>query len=354
MFEFFPVPTIAGLAGSQVNSFFNGSKEKPVDLNSILNLQEDVEVFVTASGRSAIRAVLLYLKGRGDLKEDQTVLISPWVCISVYQTIQREARLTLRNNTTTSAVLLYHQFGFPQKMEEIQGLCKSMGMTIIEDSVNVIDADPEKYGLGKYSLCSIHSFSKMSDAFLGGALATRDERLSAYMTGYLGSGGDYPGVRLACYGSLVLKTLFSKIFFKRSLSRFQEAMQFVTDLSRNPYRFSLETMGADIRKRSKEKRRENHGILKSALKGTGCLKGLPEDVTPSVLPIFGRKEFLSRAGEGLRAAGFNTHEYHFDIQRNMFNPHWVKCIPVPLHRQIPAGKIEKAGRIIRDAWSATS
>ena len=59
-----------------------------------------------------------------------------------------------------------------------------------------------------------------------------------------------------------------------------------------------------------------------------------EKVLPYVLPLFAEENQLTKIVMSLQNLGVRTRVYHFDVNRDMNNPLFKKCIWLPVHEGI--------------------
>ena len=92
-----------------------------------------IQFLKTATGRSATLLILNYFKKLGIVKNQNTTIMVPkWICISYLQLLRKHCSPILKVNTSAKLALIYHQWGFPQNMEEIEDYCLRKNITIIE------------------------------------------------------------------------------------------------------------------------------------------------------------------------------------------------------------------------------
>src|SRR5437868_2476280 len=88
----------------------------------------------TGSGKAAIASVLGYLRHTGVFKDKMSeILVPQWLGIPIYQSMFEFAFPVKTASKNISALLVYHQFGFPQKMDQILDYARAEKIVVIED-----------------------------------------------------------------------------------------------------------------------------------------------------------------------------------------------------------------------------
>lgn len=304
--------------------------------------------FLTLCARSALRVILLHLRQTGELPDKNAeVLVPQWICNAAYQTFHKLCFPTNRPTSRLRGVFVYHQYGFPQNMQAIEARCAEEGLFIIENSVNCVESYWDRAsGVDRdRRVATIFSFPKMYPVVLGGALQTRRSTLLALVQEQQSSGW-------AAAWSFWARLLADKARGKpwqEPFAVFQEMAYGVSDLGQHmplsTYRFltpeRVHTFDAQ--------RRNNYQRLRACLEDTGLLEHLEADVTPFIVPAIAPLPVLERIDRALKEAGVQTGIYHFDVNRNLFEPHFVKAFLVPVHPGLSEEDMDRLGEIIRRA-----
>jgi len=89
---------------------------------------------VVGSGKSAMSLILQFLRMNGALSnKNSVVLCPPWMGSWVYSTITQFALPSLNVNSEISAVHVYHQWGYSQKMDLVKNYCSDKKIPYYED-----------------------------------------------------------------------------------------------------------------------------------------------------------------------------------------------------------------------------
>ena len=77
----------------------------------------------TLCARSALKGILGYLSVAGRLVgSNPQILVPQWTCNSVHQTIQKICSPSNQKTSGIVGVMVYHQYGFKQKLKAINSL----------------------------------------------------------------------------------------------------------------------------------------------------------------------------------------------------------------------------------------
>ncbi len=87
----------------------------------------------------------------------------------------RHCELVLDPKRAVRAVMVYHQYGFPQDMDAIRDHCAPRHIAIIENCANVWEGYYKQELLGTLGLSGIFSLSKLFPSLSGVGLAIRDK-----------------------------------------------------------------------------------------------------------------------------------------------------------------------------------
>lgn len=289
----------------------------------------------TGSGRASLRLILEYLKTNKTLvNRNSPMLVPPWLCDSVLCTMNKFCSPTQKNNTDIKGILVFHQFGYPQKMEEICDHCEDNDLFLIEDCANAYKSFYRGKRIGTFGDASIFSFSKIFPSLLGGALITNNESLFLYSERRIKT----------CRKSTSVLTYSGRLFyecFKDSPFSPQthigiEMMYGIIDSAFDIRDISLRVINHQLSTGKFDERKKNYDFLLNYFKDRPELFcGLEkEKVIPYIVPVFSDLEKMKMIAERLSKAGIYSGIYHFDVNRNILNPFYEKCVVIPIHQGI--------------------
>ncbi len=317
-------------------------------VESALNPSGRAALHWTLTGRSALRPVLLHLQHTGALPDKNAELLAPrWACRSLYNTLHKACFPTLQDSAAVRGVLVYHQYGFPQRLDRIAQRCRDRGLFLIENNVNCVFDGPPPGGMGEAGLAAIYSFPKMFRTVLGGALVARDPELAAFCRDYFRD-NDEPWIGRLSRAA----RRFAEAFPGRGSQRLQEMTYGVCDYGRNAAPADVALLRADFAAGSVARRKANYALLRREFAGMPFFVNLEPDVIPYVVPLFGPAKFLARLAARLSALGGESGVYHFDAARDVFEPNFVPCVPLPVHQGVDPNHMDLLVGTIRREWSS--
>lgn len=305
------------------------------------------KVLYTGSGRAALRIILEYLKSKRFLETNDQILVPLWMCQSVLYTMQRFCFPTISLNKNIKGILVYHQYGYPQNMDEICEYCDENNLFIIEDCANVYDSSYKRKQLGTYGLGSIFSFPKIFPSIYGGALTTNNTEL--YDFGKKRILESNKNLSHLTYGSRILYECLKDSFLKNQVSSFQEMSYTQTDSVLNIKDISLNIINKQLIDGAMKKRKENYQFVLNYFNDTPeYFEGLErEDIIPYIVPLFDEEKNLKVIEQKLNEINIKTGIYHFDINRNVLNPNFKKCLWIPIHQGINLKTMELICKTIK-------
>jgi len=293
-------------------------------------------VAYTFSGKSAIALVLNYYRSRRILlNKNSQVLVPHWLGTWVYMDMHHYCFPTTTMNNSVKGIMVYHQWGFPQKMEKIMAFAKRHNLFVLEDCAHSFNSSYNGKRAGTFGDESIWSFSKFFPSVVGGAVYSKDIKLLNFIK------------KLYHKSDTALE---KKVFTHLVRTNKHPTAAALREIARNyaiyPELFScppyaMKAVAKMLASGALEKRRENFRLLREAFWGKAEERLLEDsEVCPWVVPLFlGRKN--KQVVAALQKRGIESGVYHFDINRNMLTPNFIECVGVPCHQGVP-------GRVIRD------
>ncbi len=305
------------------------SAKSEAELDMLLTDYFGVETAVISSARSGLYIILKQLGlGRTD-----HILVPDFLCRSVLYIINLLGFAVQEPNARTKAIFVFHQWGYPQKMDIIMEEAKKREWAVIEDCAHAFGSKYKGKTVGSFGDGAIISFPKFFPTYVGGAVVSTRKDIIARVhetrmepRSWRHRVFDRVSVRAAKLNYLLRKPPFlltaiyiKSIHFPRiariALQRFPPAKDFAFDIARRKHVF--ETL--------KEKAGpEYHPVH------------LDDDseVVPLCVPIFFPEEKLKPAQQMLKEKNIAADILHFDVNRNMLNPSYKKCLAFPCHQRI--------------------
>ncbi|MBN1431695.1 MAG: DegT/DnrJ/EryC1/StrS aminotransferase family protein [Methanomicrobiaceae archaeon] len=303
---------------------------------------------LTGSGRAALSLILEYLKKEGKIvNKNSQVLVPEWLCQSVLMSMHRHCMPVLNKEDNIRGLLVHHQYGFPQKIDEIRDYCDEKDLFLIEDCATAYNSSYLGKRLGTFGTGSIFSFSKFFPSLLGGALVTDNPELE-----------QFAGEKAQnCSGMLRAYTYSGRFFYEclkdtflgKTATLSQEMMYAVIDRSDCISKISLRAINKQLNAGAVEKRKRNYNfVLDYFEEESGAFSLLEgEDVTPYIVPFFAGEKQMRLAKENLGKINVSTDIYHFDVNRSILDPDYRKCLWIPVHQGINASVLEEICSTIR-------
>lgn len=326
-YQFLPPHKLYKLLGASRNDIAR--------VESILREYFNKPVIVLNAARTG---VYLTLKAKG-LKRTDEVLVPPYMPKCMLDTIAECAVPTLHVSSATKAVLLVHQYGYPQKMNEVMTFARKHNLLIIEDSASSFGSSYKSQMVGTFGDVAIFTFPKAFQTILGGCLVTEDTQVLEYARAYLKKQDTFVW---RCVSTLALLPLVFDIPTMRPWIRrlanhlvLVAYSQFKFFPNPNKRVCHLFPKTREDFLHQIETRKRNLAIFKSHFAGTPAYPSSIEedaDVVPFFIPYFASYEEIPTLLRALSAKGIESEQYHFDVNRNMFNPQYVPSIIVPCHQ----------------------
>lgn len=302
---------------------------------------------LTGSGKAAITLVLRYLRSTEviSIKTDE-VLMPQWLGYWVYNQVNEFARPVFSVGRATKVIMPYHQYGFPQKMAEIQECAESIGAVVVEDCAHALWMDSSL----RLPQCAdnfrIYSFSKFFFCYALGAVVGGDKSFRDFATAQVGNAS-----RVVTLFNNVVKYLHEMHLSERlpdsglwdnflamSYALYGKGMR----PGGSAFRLMMAKIDAEI-----DCRRRRYSYFKDRFRHLEVERYLGEgDVAPYVIPLLLPLEKLKRLSASLQGAGFKTDIYNFDINRNLLDPKFEKVLWVLIHRGMTDSDFQRQIEII--------
>ena len=289
----------------------------------------------TGSGKAALILILSFLKKSGILQSKMDSIIVPqWIGTAVSHSVLNEAFITSSFTGSEKAMLVYHQYGFPQNMDKVTNFCLDKKLIMIEDCAHTIQSNYNGIPLGTFGDFSIRSFSKFSFCFALGGLSFKDEDFLDFFQ---------EKRKQSSYSLLFLINAF-KILDEFSLNHavnFEKLRRMLYSLYHEGIRNSrfAEKMFLSNFDNEINKRKRNYKYLRSSLNKYTFMDSLEEDVVPYALPLMIRKN-RDKIISDLKEKKIECGEYWFDTNRFLIEPNFERCVLVPIHSNVKISTLD--------------
>jgi dTDP-4-amino-4,6-dideoxygalactose transaminase len=303
---------------------------------------------------SARTGLYLALAAYG-LRPMDEVWVPPFLSQCVLNTVTRVCVPALHRSPRARAMILVHQWGYPQPTEKLLAVARENKLRVIEDCAFSMASTYRGERVGNFGDVAVFSFPKIFQMPMGGCLVTRDARVLEFARQYLRAHGSlaWNAVSALAQGTMTL-TLGTRdgrmnSFFRRcNEALYSQYVYFPRPDKRACHLFPATL---DDMNRTFEARRQNLARFRRQFAPGAYDPGLEADcdVVPYVVPYFGSPEVMEGVVSALRAIGVETGIYHFDVNRDMAAADYRKCVAVPVHQGIDAGRMEQICQAIATA-----
>lgn len=293
--------------------------------------ERDVQIILTDSGKAALSILLSYYRSIGRIEDKNSEILVPrWIGAWVYNIMLKSCFPHVESNPQIRGIVVYHQYGYPQRMSEIMELARAKGWFVIEDCAHAIRSYLGKERLGLIADAGVLSFSKFFPSVMGGAIVTRDQAIATYAR----KAGER-NHRLVSELSFWTKWVASHPWMNSlaPLSHKLVEMSYgVYDMGTRINSRAARIVAHELRQGSLDRRDSNKDFFLCELKTTGVFDPLDHrGITPYVLPLFAPRGRLEVVELALRGMGIETGMYHFDVNCNMLEPQFEECVWIPVH-----------------------
>ena len=304
---------------------------------------------LTGSGKAAISLVLRYLRSTEAIptKADE-VLMPQWLGYWVYNQVNEFARPVFSVGKATKVIIPYHQYGFPQKMAEIQKCAESIGAVIVEDCAHALWMDSSLMLPQCSDNFRIYSFSKYFFCYALGAVVSGDKSFRNFAAAHVDNASR--GVTL--FNNLVKYLHEMHLSGRLPDSGFWDNLLVMSyalyGKGMKPSGSALRLMAAKIDAEI-ECRRKRFSYFKERFRFLEVERYLGEgDVAPYVIPLLLPLEKLKSLSASLQIANFKTGIYNFDVNRNLLDPKFERVLWVLVHSGITDSDFERQLEIIEE------
>ncbi|MGE4505025.1 MAG: DegT/DnrJ/EryC1/StrS family aminotransferase [Desulfovibrionaceae bacterium] len=285
-----------------------------------------MDCIVTGSGKSALHLVLSHMLQTGVLApKEHDILVPRKLGYWVYNIIQISAQTTPVPTNRTKAILVYHQYGFPQDMEAILAEALKHGWLVVEDCAHCLESSHPLGLCGTLGDYAIHSLSKFFPLPPLGAVRGGE--------GFRVWAKKQPSGKrwLRVFKELTKAYHEARPLFSTPASRLAAInMSYsVYHLATGPGPAARALNDIDIPSLL-GKRRAFYANVRTAVEPSGLCDHLEaEGVTPYVIPLHAGLPTLERIRNSLAEAGVPSAIYSFDMARNMLAPDHKPCLCLP-------------------------
>lgn len=308
--------------------------------NFLRALSKDIgtnNVLLTSSGRAGI---MLSLRA-ANIGRNEEVFIPPYLNSCVLDSIVLVGMPSLEFTERTKAVLLYHHWGYSQNFPAIEEVLRGRKIPIIEDCAHGLWGETYGVRIGEFGDTAIFSLSKIFEITYAGALRINNKSYIENIINQLNYSISLREFWEAILGEWTYVNYYRKNINKRNLPDHQVGLgKWYSTLLTYPackgIRGNLPGNHEEIKKIFR-KQNSNFLFLLENLKNKSFLLDGDnlDEMAPLCYPVLNEDEsILEKVNNWLKELGIYTGIYHFDVNRNMFKPNYMKCVPIPLYASI--------------------
>jgi Predicted pyridoxal phosphate-dependent enzyme apparently involved in regulation of cell wall biogenesis len=296
---------------------------------------------------SSARAAMVYgLRALGFARMDE-VLVPSYLSHCIISALARTSFPTMTSSCRTKGILVYHQFGFPQRIKDIAAQAAKCGWIVLNDCANTMFSSYNGELIMKWGDFSVLSFSKIYPCTLGGALiSSRSEVHEAIDANYETLSVEHTNkVIEAC---IILKRAKENIMCMDTAFEIDAVFGYLSELVTFPddSLFSLPKNTCEIEK-DVSRRKQLLSLVRSYFPDR-----IPDcqecDVVPFAIPVSGESGKLESISYRIKQEmEVDVPVLHFDFARNMLDPNYKKSLVIGCHEAWSEELIIKICEIIK-------
>ena len=256
------------------------------------------------------------------------ILVPPYLGHCVLSAISRIAFPTMSPSERTRAVLVFHQFGFPQQLDKIESVASDKNWIILNDCANTLFTKVNSNYLIDWGDFTVVSFSKLYNCGLGGGLWTKRKELLPILSERSQFDREMAEDLFDLYLRIQDGSFGAKSQIKiEMLYGCLPEVRSIGDMAIKSLPGSLQEIKQDIERRKK--------IYSTAISVFG--ENVPicdEDVVPFAIPVAGKPDVLEKVSSIFKKDyGINLPILHFDFERNVLHPDYRKALIIGCHKE---------------------
>lgn len=302
--------------------------------STVGNILEDIKV--VGSGKGAIAIILRYLIEKKIISNKlDEILVPDWIGYWVYNQIQPFAFPVKRFSDKTKAIIIYHQYGWPQDMDKILRFAKEKNLIVIEDCAHALNSYYKGKQVGTFGDFAIYSYSKWFFCFALGGVKSKFADFSDFADKLVSQAPRGLSFKKDFIKLLSELSAFSKNrYFKKQAGILLNMSYAIYGDALKPGRLAKKLLFSKIENEVNE-RKNRYQYFYNQTEELGIVSHLEkEGIAPYVIPISCPSPKSQELVKALREMGIMTGLYNFDVNKNMLSPNFVPCIWIPCHRGI--------------------
>src|SRR3989338_1677585 len=314
-----------------------------VDTAVFVSLEKDITY--TFAGKSALALLLRYYRAKGSLRDrSDQVLVPQWLGGPVYNIMQYSCFPNASYNEKVRGLLLYHQWGFPQDVDAVRDFCEQKKLFLIEDCAHALESYYKGQRVGTFGEVAFFSLQKFFPSVVGGAVYSTQRDVHDFLEGEFKKDDEELAKEIFanCFAVDTNSTKRNWINLERNYIVYDRILKCPS--------YALAVARAQMHAGALDKRRAHYELYKQAFGAEKYLSQfIQENVVPWVVPLFFDEDRCARVAAMLKRASIESGVYHFDVNRNMLEPDFKLCVPVPCHQGMSEEDVGRVIGIVKEA-----
>ena len=270
------------------------------------------------------------------------VMVPHWLGPPVYMTMHDYCFPTTALTPQTRGMFVYHQWGFPQDLDPILAFCREHGLFCIEDCAHAFQSHYKGKRVGTFGDASVFSLAKFFPCVTGGAIYTGNPEIRDFIARALPE-HDAPLARSVFRQRAAFDADPSpgnRVELTRDYAIYNRVLKI------KPYALAVARSG--IGQGLLHRRQSNYQILVQEFSRYDFVETLSSvGVTPWIFPMFLGPHYHDRIVKALTSSGIESGIYHFDVNRNLLNPDFRKCVAVPCHQGLSEDEVARIIGVVK-------
>ncbi|MEK9181255.1 MAG: DegT/DnrJ/EryC1/StrS family aminotransferase [Patescibacteria group bacterium] len=283
---------------------------------------------VLASARAGYYQALKFF---GLTRRDH-VLVPDFLCQAILNITNVSGFPVKQVDEKTKAVLVFHQWGYPQKMDEVLAEASRRNLIVIEDCAHSFGSKYKGRLVGTFGQAAFFSFAKLFPTYLGGVLVSDNAQFIEFAKKERAQKDNFSNRLFNFVAGRIAEKSFDQakarfwldIVYLKSIHYPNLSSKYLGYLPANQAEFEGDQRA----------RKQNYLTLKNSIKKEYLIAEREEEIDPIpfLMPVFLPEEKLAPAREALSGKNIFADILHFDINRNVFASNYKKCLAAPCHQ----------------------
>lgn len=262
------------------------------------------------------------------------ILVSDYTCQSILNILNTASFPVKYLDNRTKAVLLFHQWGYPQEMDKVMPIVKKFNLIVINDCAHSFASKYKGENIANFGNLSVFSLAKNFSTYMGGVFVSKNKSLLKFVDDNLKRADTIYNRLFNRLAYHVYKKNFKK---KKPVNLldviYLKSINFPNIYKRDTFYFPKNREELD---KELKNRKDNYNFIINNIKKDLLIPDLEKniDVYPLCIPVFLPEEKLERCSNKMLENKIEAPIMHFDINRNIFESDYRKCLAIPCHQQL--------------------